>query len=268
MLVRSVASGVRSSCEASATRRRWADSERSSAASISLKLAARRPSSSSPRTSIRWVRSWVRATSSAASETSPAGASAVRATTGPEGSGERDSPRAHGGEDDDQRVEGVVRLLERVGDLDSATGGQRLGEHAQIRPLNGDVAELRIPAARGELAVGARDRQRVLRVGIGDDCAVRSDHLGERGRRAGCRRRHGLLQEDAVTLLRTVALLARRLGRGGRWPTRADGRRSLPDPRDPRRDLRRPLGDDVRLVLEIVVDVATEMVADQHIHEG
>ncbi len=83
MLVRSVASGVRSSCEASATSRRWAASERSSAASISLKLAARRPSSSSPRTSIRWVRSWVRATSSAASETSPAGASAVRATTGP-----------------------------------------------------------------------------------------------------------------------------------------------------------------------------------------
>ena len=53
MLLRSAAIGVRSSWEASATRWRWASIERSSASSVSLKLAARRRISTAPVSSSR-----------------------------------------------------------------------------------------------------------------------------------------------------------------------------------------------------------------------
>ena len=46
MFVRTAVSGVRSSCDASATSRRWAPTELSSAVSIALNWVARRPSSS------------------------------------------------------------------------------------------------------------------------------------------------------------------------------------------------------------------------------
>ena len=52
--VRRLESGVRSSCEASATSCRWEATELSSASSVVLKLRARRPSSSSPSTTRRW----------------------------------------------------------------------------------------------------------------------------------------------------------------------------------------------------------------------
>ena len=52
-MLRSAAIGVRSSCEASAIRWRWASTERSSASSVWLKLAARRRSSAAPVSSIR-----------------------------------------------------------------------------------------------------------------------------------------------------------------------------------------------------------------------
>ena len=54
MFERSAAIGVRSSCEASATRLRWASIDRSSASSVSLKLAASRRISSGP-VSSRWT---------------------------------------------------------------------------------------------------------------------------------------------------------------------------------------------------------------------
>ena len=77
-LVRSEVSGVRSSCDASATSRRCARCEASSASSIVLNAPASRDSSSSPSRSIRRVRSRVRATCSAASVSSATGRTAVR----------------------------------------------------------------------------------------------------------------------------------------------------------------------------------------------
>ena len=65
-LARIDVSGVRSSCEASATSWRWASREASSAPSIALKAAARRPGSSSAIGSMRWCRSPVAVTCSAA----------------------------------------------------------------------------------------------------------------------------------------------------------------------------------------------------------
>ena len=66
MFVRRLVTGVRSSCEASATSWRWASTEassafieRSSASSIALKLLARRPISSSPADAMRLLRSCV-----------------------------------------------------------------------------------------------------------------------------------------------------------------------------------------------------------------
>ena len=69
-LVRSEVSGVRSSCDASATSWRCARWESSSASSIVLNDAARRASSSSPCASMRRDRSRVRATCSAVSVSS------------------------------------------------------------------------------------------------------------------------------------------------------------------------------------------------------
>ena len=77
-LVRSEVSGVRSSCEASATSRRCARWDASSASSIVLNAPASRDSSSSPSCSIRRVRSRVRATCSAASVSSATGRTAAR----------------------------------------------------------------------------------------------------------------------------------------------------------------------------------------------
>ena len=83
MFVRRLVSGVRSSCEASATKRRWLRAESSSAASMVLKLPARRPSSSVPSSAMRRERSRVSVTSSVASVSRRTGASAVRATSSP-----------------------------------------------------------------------------------------------------------------------------------------------------------------------------------------
>ena len=82
MFVRMLVSGVRSSCDASATRLRWAPTKRSSerasvdARGEAVELVA-------PVTSIRRERSAVRATSSAASVSRRTGASAERATGSP-----------------------------------------------------------------------------------------------------------------------------------------------------------------------------------------
>ena len=83
MFVRRLVSGVRSSCDASATSWRCERSASASASSIVLKLAPRRLSSSVPSARIRRLRSRVRATCSAASVSCFTGVSAARATSRP-----------------------------------------------------------------------------------------------------------------------------------------------------------------------------------------
>ena len=82
-LVRSDVSGVRSSCDASATSWRCARWESSSASSIVLNDAASRASSSPPVASIRRERSRVRATCSAVSVRSVTGRTAWRVASRP-----------------------------------------------------------------------------------------------------------------------------------------------------------------------------------------
>ncbi len=86
---RRLASGVRSSWLASATSWRCASTERSSASSVALKLAARRESSSLPTTSMRCEGSGSAATVSVRLVKRAIGASAVRATSAPRSGGQR-----------------------------------------------------------------------------------------------------------------------------------------------------------------------------------
>ena len=83
MFVRRLVSGVLSSCDASATSCRCARVDFSSAPSIALKLAARRPSSSRPPESMRCERSPVSVTFSAVAVRRRTGASAARETASP-----------------------------------------------------------------------------------------------------------------------------------------------------------------------------------------
>ena len=83
MFARSVAIGVRSSCEASATRWRCACTDRSSASSVALKLRARRASSSRPCTSSRCEGSGSAVSASVRRVKRDTGASAARATSIP-----------------------------------------------------------------------------------------------------------------------------------------------------------------------------------------
>ena len=83
MFVRRLVSGVRSSCDASATSWLRARVDSSRAPSIVLKLLARRLSSSRPSTSIRSERSPVSVTVSVASVSRRTGASAARETIRP-----------------------------------------------------------------------------------------------------------------------------------------------------------------------------------------
>ena len=92
MFVRRLVSGVRSSCEASATSWRCARLDSSSAASIVLKLAASRVSSSWPLVSIRSERSPVSVTRSVASVRRRTGASAAFETARPRAAAIRTPP--------------------------------------------------------------------------------------------------------------------------------------------------------------------------------
>ena len=117
MLVRTLVSGVRSSCEASATSWRCARVDSSSAASIVLKLAASRLSSSSPLTSIRCERSCVSVTCSAVSVSVVTGASAARATTRPRPAAIDDAAGSDQEQEEPDLLERLVRLGERPCDL-------------------------------------------------------------------------------------------------------------------------------------------------------
>ena len=120
MFVFRLVSGVRSSCEASATSCRCARLESSSAPSIVLKLVASRPSSSSPVEvdSIRCERSRVSVTASVVSVSRRTGASAARATSRPSAAATRHP--AGGDQDQEERdpVQRAVHLGERPRDLD------------------------------------------------------------------------------------------------------------------------------------------------------
>ena len=58
-----------------------------------------------------------------------------------EGGGERDATGADRGQDDDQRVERVIRVLEGAGHLDRSAHREGLGQDPQVRAMRADVAE-------------------------------------------------------------------------------------------------------------------------------
>ena len=94
MFVRTLVSGVRSSCDASATSWRCALVDSSTAPNIVLKLAARRLSSSFPSTSIRSDRSCVSVTRSTVEVSRRTGLRAARATSRPRTAAARIPPSA------------------------------------------------------------------------------------------------------------------------------------------------------------------------------
>ncbi len=184
MLVRRLVMGVRSSCEASATSWRWACTEassapieRSSASSIALKLAARRPSSSSPEGSMRPLRSLrdgdVLGGFGEALERLYGGAG----DEAPEQRGERDAADDEQREDQAQAAEQAVDFGERLGELHGAPFAERLGEHAQVDAADGGVAEERLAAVGGERARGGVDGQRHAVGRAREDRAAGVDHL-------------------------------------------------------------------------------------------
>ena len=126
---------MRSSCEASATSRRCAASERSSAAIISLKLGGE-TAELVVAAHLDPVGQVVRAGDLLGGIRDLPG----RRQRGPcheraEGRGERDAAGANRRQDDDQRVERVVRVLQGAGHLDRSAVGERLGEDPEVRAL-------------------------------------------------------------------------------------------------------------------------------------
>ena len=145
MLARRLAIGVRSSWLASATRWRWASTERSSASRVALKLRASRASSSSP-----GGRDPLAGIGVVGDLLGPAGEARDRGQRRarderPEARGERDPGRRDDREDDEHVAQRVVDLGERARDLQcAATGSERTGEHAHVDA--GDVrARQRLP---------------------------------------------------------------------------------------------------------------------------
>ena len=134
-LARIEVSGVRSSCEASATSWRWASREASSAPSIALKAAARRPGSSSATGSMRWCRSPVAVTCSAVAVRRPSGRVAARETPTPRPAATPTPPRVTREQDPAQPPERVVDLGQRLGDLQRRAVGPARREHARVHAV-------------------------------------------------------------------------------------------------------------------------------------
>ena len=157
-LPRSAVSGVRSSCEASATKRRSASRARSSEASIALSVSESAPTSSRASAGgSRRVASPVSPIAPAAAERSVSGRSARRVSS------ERDSDCEHRRGDRGQQherpqpVRGVLVLLRAGGDEHGAAGG-RPGADARERRA---VEPHRIVAEPGVASSGrARSRSR------------------------------------------------------------------------------------------------------------
>ena len=205
MFVRRLVKGVRSSCEASATKRRWLRAESSSAASIVLKLPARRPSSSVPSSAMRRERSRVAVTSSVASVSRRTGRE--RGARDDEAERRREPDAAERDEDQDraQPVEGGVHLGERPRDLEDVAVLDGGGQDAHV--VSGDLGVAVVGAGprRGRLARPLVDREREVvarrpdrALGAVDlDVAARGrpaparESAGRTGRRPCGRRRSG-----------------------------------------------------------------------------
>ena len=154
MFVRTLVSGVRSSWDASATSWRCARVDSSSAPSIVLKLAASRLSSSVPSTSMRSERSWVSETRSTVVVRRVTGVSAARATTSPSPAAITIPPSATS----------TRKMPIRLSDCSTSGAAARPvslrrtvreREHAEVRPVDGDV----LPVGS---VVSAGDRKNVL----------------------------------------------------------------------------------------------------------
>ena len=264
MLVRSVASGVRSSCEASATSRRCAASERSSAAIISLKLAASRPSSSSPRDldplgQVVGPRDLLGRVGDLAGRRER-GARHER----PERRGERDAAGADRGQDDDQGVEGVVGVLERAGHLHRAArrpaAGSAPAGRCRRRVTSLEIARRRRWRAscgpRSRPGSGPATRRRCTTAPLGPiSCARAGGPPGPGGGTASA----DLLAAAAALRRAGLPRAAARRRPAGRRRI-ASRRLRLPD--DPLAAARRS-----RLMAQVVVDVAAQPVADQRVDE-
>ena len=140
MFVRRLVSGVRSSCDASETSRRWASTESSSAASIVLNATARRPSSSLRSVSTRRRRSCVAVMSSAASVSRRVGTSADCATPRPSRAARALPPRAMANRIQRSRSSTPSTSSSGRAICSAKPRAGRDGDDAEVRPRDGGVA--------------------------------------------------------------------------------------------------------------------------------
>ena len=192
MLVRSAVTGVRSSCEASATSWRWAACEACTRSSIASKRCAIRPTSSSPRAPMRRPRSPVASMCSAARVSSLMGRMTGRANRRASTAAKAvpDDHEQH--EHDPQASEHGVDALQRAAELHRAQALDRHGDDAQVHAVGRAVAEERDagpvprPPARSPPATPIASPPWRSR-----SDAVGPDDLRELGRPAGAPRRRG-----------------------------------------------------------------------------
>ena len=167
MFMRRLVTGVRSSCEASATSWRCACTEASSALIESsqrvehrveaarqapdLVLAARLDAS---------VKVLRRATCSAVCVRRLTAATAAPATSRPSSAASAMPPSAEQREDQAQVVEQVVDFGQRLGELDRAARCRALGEDAQLDAVDARVAEEGLAARARQRARARVDRER------------------------------------------------------------------------------------------------------------
>ena len=245
MFVRRLVTGVRSSCEASATSWRcaWTEAssaliECSSASSIALKLVARRPISSSPTGSIRPLRSCVSATCSVG-----LGEALQRQHGGaghqpPEQRRERDAADVEQRQDQAQAAAAGCRLRSAAGRTGRRARSRALGEDAQVRRRRRarrgrSACRRRAASARVRASTGSETFAR----GADEDRARGADHLlvaahlvGSRRQvaEAGCRRpapvAGALRRRPAPTSSRCVEPGPVRAARAAATLTRRSGR--------------------------------------------
>ena len=143
MLVRSEVTGVRSSCEASATSRRWAACEACTRSSIASKRCAIRPTSSSPRAPMRRPRSPVASMCSAARVSSAMGRMTGRANRRASTAANAVPTQHEQHEHDPQAPEHGVDALQRAAELHRAQALDRDGDDAQVHAVGRAVGEER-----------------------------------------------------------------------------------------------------------------------------
>ena len=183
MFVRMLVSGVRSSCDASATRFRCAATERSSEASIALTVEASRLSSSSPVTSIRRERSARPRDVLGRLRQPPHGPERGPRDEQPEQRGAGDADERDRDQDRAEPPERLVHLVERPRDQDGEARGELRVYVRTRRPSSSTIrnAPRRRPAATSRSLGHDRDSRDVP---CGHELLpVRRDDLGARPRR-------------------------------------------------------------------------------------